>query len=270
MSTSKYAPLKQYLIELSNECHEKEMTFGGIERLLGSELPVSAKTDRTWWANTKRSNHGKRWLNAGWKVFSVDLKRKKVVFQRYSSDHIGAIETSRTPSYSKLTQFFSSLPSRQEQIALGFSELGKIIGRELPATAFHDRPWWANTRVSNHGKYWLSAGWTVENVYLSAKIVVFRRKGINPAKRIPKYIKYILEQNTSSKIIDSRTIINWINFCRKVGWYFEGTVLYERGGLSTDSLDEIEQAALEEDYGTCKRELYLPSPYQQCRKKRST
>jgi hypothetical protein len=40
-----------------------------------------------------------------------------------------------------------------------------------------------------------------------------------------------------------------------VGWYFEGTVLFERGGLSMDALNESERVEVEEDYVVCRREL---------------
>ncbi len=50
-------------------------------------------------------------------------------------------------------------------------------------------------------------------------------------------------------------LTGWIRFCRKIGWYFEGKVLYERGGLSLDSLSETERAEVDEDYTVCKREI---------------
>jgi len=252
---SKYAPLTEYFLRQSVDYHELTMSFGKIEKLLGAKLPKTAKTDRPWWANTYRNNQGSRWLKAGWKVFRVDLINERIVFQRHQSDNKKDKKKARTQGYAKLKRFFESLSPKQEQIDLTFSELGKIMGRRLPTTAYHDRPWWANTYASIQGSSWLSAEWLVENVYLEAKITVFRKRGISPVKRIPKYVKHLLDKNVSINLIDSQTLINWINFCRKVGWYFEGTVLYERGGLSTDSLNEIDQVAVEEDYATCKREL---------------
>lgn len=254
---SKYTPLTEYLLNQSGDYNEIAMTFSEIETLLGAELPKTAKTDRPWWANTYSNNQGARWLKADWKVLSVDLKNEKIVFRRHPSDKRKERERVEIPGYAKLKNFFKSLPSKQAQIALTFSDMTKIIGRKLPKTAFHDRPWWANTRVNTQGNSWLSAGWHVENVYLGAEITVFRRRGINPVKQIPKYVKHLLDKNTSVKLLDSWTIINWINFCRKVGWYFEGNCLYERGGLSIDSLSETEQAAVEEDYAICKREISL-------------
>ena len=254
---SKYAPLTEYLIRQPGDYHEMVMTFNEIEKLLGVELPKTAKTDRPWWANTYRNNQGARWLKAGWKVLSVDLNNEKIVFRRHLSYKKEEGERVELPGYAKLKNFFKNLHPKQEQIALTFSELAKIIGRKLPTTALHDRPWWANTHASIQGKSWISAGWNIEKVFLGAKITVFRKRGINPVKQIPKYVKHLLDENTSVKLVDSWTIIHWINFCKKAGWYFEGTILYERGGLSTDSMSEIEQVAVEEDYATCKRELYL-------------
>jgi len=257
IAMSKYAPLTDYLFNIAADCDEIEMTFTEIEQILGTELPITAKSDRTWWANTQRSNHAKRWLKVGWKIFRVDFKNEIIVFRRFESDNEEATENIRLSGYAKLKAFFENLPTKQKQIALYFSELSEIIGKKLPTTAFHDRPWWANTHASIQGSSWLSAGWHVDNVYLGANVVVFRKRGDNPVKRIPKYVKHLLDKNTSIKLVDSQTIIRWINFCKKTGWYFEGTVLYERAGISTESLSEIEQVAMEEDYATCKRELNL-------------
>lgn len=157
--------------------------------------------------------------------------------------------------YGKLQEFFKSIPQQQEQVALNLSDFTSIMGHDLPKTAYKDRPWWANTDSSPQGSSWLSAGWELENIFLHAKVAVFRRKAENPSKNIPRYIKAILDGGSHIMPPPVHKLTGWIRFCRKVGWYFEGKVLYEKGGLSMDSLSETEHTEVDEDYAVCKREL---------------
>lgn len=250
---SRYSPLADYLINRPPEERELALSFRDLEGLLRGDLPVSAKSDRTWWANTLRSNHGRRWLQAGWKVGQVDLTGERVTFRRVDGET--SLLRQISGGYEKLKRFLSSLPVQQEQVALSFGELEKAMGQRPPKTAFHDRPWWANTTVSPQGAAWLSAGWRLENVYLEAQIAVFRRKGKSPLRSIPKYVRAILNGTAHPGRPNSRILSDWIRICRKVGWYFEGTVLFERGGLSMDALNESERVEVEEDYAVSRREL---------------
>ena len=47
--SSKYAPLRDYLAERSEPV--LHMTFAEVERVLGGNLPDSARKYRPWWAN---------------------------------------------------------------------------------------------------------------------------------------------------------------------------------------------------------------------------
>ncbi len=250
--TSKYEPLKDYL-----HCREKSertltLSFDDVERILGQSLPFTARVDRPWWANTRSSYHAIRWLDVGWKVDKVDLLGTNVTFTRINGDRV--LKTTQV-RYENLCRFFQQVPPQQEQIAFTFNELAAVIGGKLPDTALSDRSWWANTSSSPQGPSWMKAGWKVENVFLIAGIVTFRRKGGNPVKNIPQYIEKIL--NNPSDIIHPapRTLVEWIRFCKRMGWYFQGVILYEKGGLNMDSLSESECAEVDEDYAVCKREL---------------
>ncbi len=250
---SKYDPLTDYLRGRPEGEWTHTLSLDEMERVLGTSLPRTAWIDRPWWANTQRSNHARKWLQAGWKVGQVDLTGKRVTFMRVDGE---AALLRQTPGgYEKLKRFLATLPLQQEQLALTFDDLGKIMGQKLPKTASHDRPWWANTTVSPQGAAWLAAGWRLENVYLGAQVTVFRRKGKSPLRSIPKYVKAILNGTAHPGRPDSHTLSDWMRVCRKVGWYFEGTVLFERGGLSMDALNESERVEVEEDYAVCRREL---------------
>lgn len=76
---SKYESLEEFLkykVQIT-------LTYAEIEEIIGSELPPSASTDRTWWANTEHISRvqAHAWLNAGWKIHHVDLG-KSVIFIR--------------------------------------------------------------------------------------------------------------------------------------------------------------------------------------------
>lgn len=49
----------------------------------------------------------------------------------------------------------------------------------------------------------------------------------------------------------ARTLAEWIRQCRRAGLYEQGRVMYEKGGLDLDRLDEDEQIEVEDDYRIC-------------------
>jgi hypothetical protein len=60
------------------------MSFQRLEEIIASRLPPSAHYDRTRWGNTLNETRvqAHAWLNASWRVESVDLARKLVTFTR--------------------------------------------------------------------------------------------------------------------------------------------------------------------------------------------
>lgn len=80
---SKYSRLENYL---KNQI-VVQMSYTDIENILGDKLPESSRTDRTWWANSMHSSRTQAhsWLNAGWKVKSVNLGTS-VTFVRTSTE----------------------------------------------------------------------------------------------------------------------------------------------------------------------------------------
>lgn len=146
---SKYNPLKEYLAAKSQEGDHITITFKDIEKIIREALPKTAYIDRPWWANTQRSNHAKAWLSAGWKVDKVNLKKGEVLFMKNIGITTNLLsDRSLKGSYRRLESFLEKMPDDQEQLALSFEELEKIIQRKLPRTAYIDRPWWANTKAS--------------------------------------------------------------------------------------------------------------------------
>jgi hypothetical protein len=77
----KYDPLTRHL---SKSCYDTmQMTFPEIEKLLGLPLPRSAYTYRPWWANGGQYQ-ANAWLDAGYRVYSVNLTAQTVLFKKSS------------------------------------------------------------------------------------------------------------------------------------------------------------------------------------------
>jgi len=80
---SKYEPLPQFLASAGGTSHR--MTFAEIERILGFKLPKSAYQHEAWWSNNDTGHsHARAWLKLGWRTEAVDLRERKVTFQRSS------------------------------------------------------------------------------------------------------------------------------------------------------------------------------------------
>ena len=76
----KYTPLENYLRDLPESQSEVSLGFQQIESILNAKLPPSAYEDRRWWDHETEGNHlNKRaWANAGWKIASLDVPKKRV------------------------------------------------------------------------------------------------------------------------------------------------------------------------------------------------
>lgn len=80
---SRYGPLAAWLQGLGAEVEDVTLEFTRVEELIGSELPPSARKHPAWWANdTVAHSQSRAWLNAGWRVVSVDLSEQVVRFGR--------------------------------------------------------------------------------------------------------------------------------------------------------------------------------------------
>ena len=60
------------------------LSFEQIEKIIGSRLPESARTYRSWWGNeTNNASHQcSAWMDAGWEVHKVDLNNRMVSFRK--------------------------------------------------------------------------------------------------------------------------------------------------------------------------------------------
>ena len=77
---SKYDPLHNYLVNLPER--SVRMPFSQIERILGLELPSSARGYYAWWENQRDGNHShaRSWLDAHYETQWLDLNSQAVTF----------------------------------------------------------------------------------------------------------------------------------------------------------------------------------------------
>lgn len=77
-----YTPLGDYLANL--DADSVELSFAEIERVLSGPLPNSARRHRPWWGNERSGSHShaRAWLDAGWRVDTVDLSAGSVRYIR--------------------------------------------------------------------------------------------------------------------------------------------------------------------------------------------
>jgi len=81
-SASKYDGLERHLKFRAAFTSSVKLSFARIDGLIGSNLPMSAFRDTTWWSNSSSSAHAKAWSNAGWEVQEVNLKEGYVLFKK--------------------------------------------------------------------------------------------------------------------------------------------------------------------------------------------
>ena len=85
----KYDALGRYLA--AQPADEVPMTFGEIERVLGIQLPLSARKHRPWWSNNARNSVMTQvWLDAGFATEQVDMARGRLVFRRVRAESVPA------------------------------------------------------------------------------------------------------------------------------------------------------------------------------------
>lgn len=79
--TAKYEPLQTHLKSAGFD--RIRMTFEEIERVIGTELPRSARRHRAWWSNNpSNSVITYAWLSVGYKTERVSMEREVLTFRK--------------------------------------------------------------------------------------------------------------------------------------------------------------------------------------------
>jgi hypothetical protein len=81
-TVSKYSGLKCHLKFRGAFTSLVKLSFARIDGLIGSNLPMKAYRDPSWWSNVSSSAHAKAWLDAGWEVKEVNLEEGYVIFKK--------------------------------------------------------------------------------------------------------------------------------------------------------------------------------------------
>ncbi|MCB0017768.1 MAG: DUF4268 domain-containing protein, partial [Anaerolineales bacterium] len=90
---SKYAPLALWLQSQPPKTERIKVPFNRVEEIIGSSLPRSAYVHRAWWANDPVGHaHSILWLDAGWRVASVNMTQSFVTFARVQERQRAYIE----------------------------------------------------------------------------------------------------------------------------------------------------------------------------------
>jgi len=87
--------------------------------------------------------------------------------------------------YMPLTLYLSRKAQWKRWIKLQFSEIEGMIGNDIPASA-HKNPEWWTTQNSVQAKAWLTIGWSIKEVNLKEKTVIFTRPEVLAPKEESK------------------------------------------------------------------------------------
>ena len=65
----------------------------------------------------------------------------------------------------------------ERNVSMTFSEIERILGDPLPASARKYRPWWGNEKAErrSQARAWMDAGWEVDHVDINSEQVTFKR-----------------------------------------------------------------------------------------------
>ncbi len=78
--SGRWVPLTYYLRLQRGRQPAVEMTFRQVEEVLGDGLPKPARKQPEWWRNDDAVPQARAWIDAGWRVDTVDLPNELVTF----------------------------------------------------------------------------------------------------------------------------------------------------------------------------------------------
>jgi hypothetical protein len=133
-SRSKYGGLTGYLKFRGSFTSVVKLSFARMDGLIGSNLPMAAYREESWWSNSASSVHAKGWLDAGWEVQEVNLKEGFVIFKKFREVRFkkrvkNKIEKAfkpvrvrskrKPPSKTKVSQLYARIKNLERQRAEG-------------------------------------------------------------------------------------------------------------------------------------------------------
>jgi hypothetical protein len=79
----KYAPLAKHLATQTSD--RVILAFDDIEQIIGAALPRMARSNRNWWLHNGNRIHPYAWIEVGWDVNRISIKRQVITFVRDES-----------------------------------------------------------------------------------------------------------------------------------------------------------------------------------------
>lgn len=94
-------------------------------------------------------------------------------------------------SYSLLASHLKAQDRAVTSLPMTFQEIERILGKELPRSAFDYRAWWTNDPSKPQSAAWLNEGWRAIAVNVGARRLTFIRTN----ERVKKYIEFFNRLN---------------------------------------------------------------------------
>lgn len=107
---TKYSGLTSYLKFRGAFTHTVKLSFASLDGIIGSNLPMSAYSNESWWRNSPSSAQAKAWLAAGWEAQEVNLKEGYAVFKKTRVATVRNLK--RSPKETCIKKPFTPVPVR--------------------------------------------------------------------------------------------------------------------------------------------------------------
>lgn len=107
---SKYDGLARHLKFRAAFTSMVKLSFARIDGLIGTNLPMDAYRQESWWNNLPSTVHAKGWLDAGWEVQEVNLKEGYVAFKKVRE--LPKVRGRGRKRSSEITKPFTPVPVR--------------------------------------------------------------------------------------------------------------------------------------------------------------
>ena len=66
--------------------------------------------------------------------------------------------------------------TKASEVPMTFEEVARVVGADLPPSAYRHRPWWANEAAGHvHAQSWLEAGFAATQVDMTGQKLIFKR-----------------------------------------------------------------------------------------------
>lgn len=95
-------------------------------------------------------------------------------------------------SYAALSAHLKAQPDSTTSLQLTFQDIERILGKELPRSAFDYRAWWTNDSTRPQSASWLEEGWRANAISMTERRLTFVRTN----DREEAYIQFFAALNT--------------------------------------------------------------------------